>query len=84
MERQQPLMSKKKRPRDLNQWAAQMVALATGRVTEEGPSDNGKSAAAMERGRLGGLKGGPARAEKLSSKKRNAIAKKAAKARWEP
>jgi hypothetical protein len=34
-------------------------------------------------GRLGGLKGGKARAEKLSSEDRKAIAKKAAKARWE-
>jgi hypothetical protein len=33
-------------------------------------------------GRLGGLKGGKARAEKLSKKKRSAIAKKAAQARW--
>lgn len=33
-------------------------------------------------GRLGGLKGGKARAEKLSSEERKAIAKKAAQARW--
>ena len=38
--------------------------------------------AAAELGRLGGLKGGPARAKKLSPKKRREIAKKAAKARW--
>jgi len=38
---------------------------------------------AVALGRLGGLKGGKARAEKLSAKKRTEIAVKAAKARWE-
>jgi hypothetical protein len=41
-----------------------------------------KSSAAVELGRLGGLKGGKARAEKLSAKKRSEIARKAAAARW--
>jgi hypothetical protein len=41
-----------------------------------------KNPAAVALGRLGGLKGGKARAAKLSAKKRVAIAKKAAKARW--
>jgi len=41
-----------------------------------------KNLAAVALGRLGGLKGGKARAEKLSAKKRKAIAKKAAEARW--
>ena len=41
-----------------------------------------KNPAAVALGRLGGLKGGKARAEKLSAKKRKAIAKKAAKTRW--
>ena len=40
------------------------------------------SAAAAALGRRGGLKGGPARAAKLSPKKRSEIAKKAAAARW--
>jgi hypothetical protein len=42
-----------------------------------------KNPAAVALGRLGGLKGGKARAEKLTSAKRKAIAKKAAKARWQ-
>lgn len=42
----------------------------------------GKNPAAMALGRLGGLKGGKARAEKLPAKKRSEIAKKAAAARW--
>lgn len=41
-----------------------------------------KLAAAVELGRLGGLKGGPARAVKLSAKKRAQIARNAANARW--
>jgi hypothetical protein len=42
-----------------------------------------KNPAAVALGRMGGLKGGKARAAKLSPAKRKAIAKKAAKARWE-
>ena len=42
----------------------------------------GKNPAAVALGRLGGLKGGKARAEKLSAKKRSAIAKQGARARW--
>lgn len=37
----------------------------------------------VEAGRKGGIKGGKARAEKLSAKKRKTIAKKAAKTRWD-
>ena len=41
-----------------------------------------KNPAAVELGRLGGRKGGKARAEKLSPERRKEIAKKAAEARW--
>ena len=41
-----------------------------------------KNPHAVALGRLGGLKGGPARAKKLSKKKRSEIAQKAAKSRW--
>jgi hypothetical protein len=41
-----------------------------------------KNKAAQELGRLGGLKGGKARADKLTPEQRSAIAKKAAEARW--
>ena len=43
----------------------------------------GKDPLAVELGRRGGLKGGKARAEKLSPEQRREIAKKAAQARWE-
>ena len=55
-----------------------MVAkIATGEIEDE--RDELKSAAAQL-----GSKGGKARAEKLSAKKRTEIAKKAASARWSP
>lgn len=41
-----------------------------------------KNPAAVALGRMGGLKGGKARAEKLSKARRSEIAKKAAEARW--
>lgn len=44
--------------------------------------DDGKNPAAVSLGRLGGLKGGKARAKALSAKERRAIASKAGRARW--
>ena len=77
---------KKKRPTDLNKLAAQIVAEATGQEpTKEDPTKSPakeKNPAAVALGRLGGLKGGKARAENLSAKRRKEIATKAAKARW--
>jgi hypothetical protein len=74
-------MAKKTRERDTNKKAKQIVDLATGETSENTPTDAIKAAAAAL-GRKGGLKGGPARAKALSSKKRSEIAKKAAQARW--
>jgi hypothetical protein len=74
-----------RKPRDLNQLAAAIVKEATGDdAPEEQPvaEDDGKNPAAVALGRLGGLKGGKARAKKLSKERRKEIAKKAAKARW--
>jgi hypothetical protein len=69
------------RPRDLNQWAKHMVDLATGNAQEPDPNE-GKDAKAVSLGRGGGLKGGAARAAKMSPERRAEIASKAAKARW--
>jgi hypothetical protein len=52
------------------------------RVLDTANEHHVKNPAAVALGRLGGLKGGKARAEKLSASKRKAIAKKAAQARW--
>jgi hypothetical protein len=73
----------KKRPRDPNQLAYQIMLESTGEAPiTEAPKMPVKNAAAVELGRLGGLKGGAARAAKLSPRKRSQIAAKAAKARW--
>lgn len=72
---------KKARPRDLNQLAALIVQEATAEPAPKEPPPE-KNPAAVALGRLGGLKGGKARAESLSAKKRKEIAKKAAQARW--
>ena len=73
----------RKRPRDLNKLAASIVADATSDpAAEETPPEHGKNPHAVALGRLGGMKGGKARAEKLSPEQRREIAQKAAKARW--
>lgn len=72
-------MSKPKRPRDPNQLAKLIADIATGEVVETKPDKN-PHAVAM--GKLGGAKGGKARADALTKEERSAIAKKAAAARW--
>jgi hypothetical protein len=71
----------KKRPTDANQLAKLIVDISSGEV-EDKPDYGDKNPAAVELGRLGGKKGGKARAESLSAKKRKEIAKKASQARW--
>src|ERR1700752_2515472 len=61
-----------KHPRDLNQWAKHMVDLATGNAQEPDPNQ-GKDAKAVSLGRRGGLKGGAARAAKMSPERRAEI-----------
>jgi hypothetical protein len=74
-------MNKPKRPRDTNQLAKSIVDLATGK-TKEPIIEDTRNPAAVALGRLGGLKGGNARAKALSKTKRSQIAQIAAKARW--
>jgi hypothetical protein len=72
-----------KRPRDPNQLGKLIVDLLTGEANEpRPPQSEQKNEAAVALGRLGGLKGGKARAEKLSPRQRSMAARKAAKARW--
>ncbi len=74
-------MKKSKAPVELNKLAAFIVEQAT----DEEPQPEEKSTknqAAVELGRLGGKKGGKARAEKLTPEQRKEIARKAAQARW--
>lgn len=75
--------SKKKNIRDLNVLAAHIVEQATGEPTPKNVAEEStKNPAAVALGRLGGLKGGKARASKLTPEQRKEIAKKAAQVRW--
>jgi hypothetical protein len=83
--------SKKSKPRDISQLARAIVEEATGESLTDQPLPQEfpheltpcKNPAAVALGKLGGKKGGDARAKKLSSEQRKAIAQKAARARWE-
>ena len=70
----------KQGPEDVNEAAFRVMQEATG----EGPREetSGKNPAAVALGRLGGAKGGKARAAKLTAEQRSEIARKAAAARW--
>lgn len=80
-------MAKKKQSEDVNVLAKSIIDQAT----QDSPIDQdivqkaiaeGKDPLAVLLGQRGGLKGGRARAEKLTPAKRKKIAKKAAAARW--
>ena len=65
--------------RDASQIALSIVEQVTGKPLKQQPA---KNPAAVALGRLGGLRGGKARAASLSKKRLSEIAKKAAKTRW--
>ena len=69
-----------KRPRDPNQLAKLIVDISTGEA-EDAVSEE-KKRPQTKRGRVGGLKGGKARAKRLSRKDRTEIARLGAAARW--
>ena len=80
-----PTRSSKPRDHDFATLARQVVEQAIGEKLTGEPLDDpnaGKNPAAVALGRLGGAKGGAARAASLSPAKRKAIARKAAMARW--
>jgi hypothetical protein len=78
----------KVRPRDPNELGFRIIQEATGQVPkydpreDDKPVDPAKNPHAVALGRLGGLKGGTARAAALTPKKRSQIAAKAAAKRW--
>lgn len=77
------MAKKPKRPRDPNELAKFITDIVVGDRNKDTPSDDeGKNKAAVELGRSGGIKGGKARAKKLTSEQRSEIAKKAAEKRW--
>jgi hypothetical protein len=69
-----------KPPRDANELAKYVLDVTMGDAEKIKPPTKNPHAQAL--GQLGASKGGQARALKLSAKKRKAIAKKAAEARW--
>ena len=72
-------------PHDFMTVARRVVEQAVGETLDGRPltdKDAGKNPSAVALGKLGGAKGGKARAEALSPAKRSAIAKTAATARW--
>jgi hypothetical protein len=83
--------SKKSKPADISQLARAIVEEATGELLanhglpKEPPQEPTykKNPAAVALGKLGGKKGGAARAKKLTPEQRKAIAQKAARARWD-
>jgi hypothetical protein len=70
------------RPRDPVQLAKLVGDIATGQVKDEQPTMDDVRRVMSMLGKLGGPKGGRARAEALSSRRKSEIAKRAALARW--
>ena len=73
--------SRKQEPEDINQAAFRIVRDSTGQPDLS--NEDARKALAAALGRLGGLKGGPARAAKMTPEQRSKSASKAAIARWE-
>jgi len=71
---------RKKRPRDPLALAKMIGDIATGQTSDTEPDT--RNQAAVELGRLGGKRGGRARAGKMTPEQRREIAQKAAKIRW--
>jgi hypothetical protein len=69
-----------KRPRDPIQLGKLIVDIATGQVEDR--VEDGKDPVAIDRGRLGGRKGGAARAQNLTGEQRRQAATHAANSRW--
>lgn len=72
----------RKRPRDPNQLGKLIVDIATGESDDAPSESEKKNPAAVELGRKGGLKGGKARASRLTAAQRSEAARRAAVARW--
>jgi hypothetical protein len=70
------------RPRDMNQLAKRVVDISVGEAEDEPAPEIEKNPNAVALGRLGGLRGGKMRAERLAPEKRSEIARAAARSRW--
>ncbi len=74
--------ARKRRPRDANELAFQIVQEATGQTPAAAAPPDTRNQAAVALAKLGASKGGRARAAALSAARRSAIARKAVLARW--
>jgi hypothetical protein len=70
------MAKRSKKPADLNRLAAAIVGDATNETPPEPESQQAHA------GRIGGAKGGKARAQGMSPEERSDAARKAAQARW--
>ena len=76
------MVKHQKKRANLHELAKSTAGQMTDEELQKKALEEGKNPAAVMLGRLGGLKGGKARAQKLSAEQRSAIAKRAAEARW--
>jgi hypothetical protein len=70
------------RPRDMNQLAKRIVDISVGEAEDELVEEPEKNPHAVALGRLGGLRGGKVRADRLAPERRSEIARVAARSRW--
>jgi hypothetical protein len=75
-------MKKRKKDEDFNEAAFRVVSQSTSEPIPITAGKKRKNAAAVALGRLGGKKGGRARADKLDPARRREIASNAARKRW--
>lgn len=76
-----PMPKRPRRPRDPFQLAHQVFQEAIGEAPRPDP-DAGKNPAAVALGKLGGAKGGKARAARMTPEERRESARRAARLRW--
>ena len=75
------MRKRSRKTKDVNELAHSMVeAIVSGNIPQ---TPDGKNPLAVALGRMGGLKGGKARAAKMTARERSDSAKKAAQARWQ-
>lgn len=67
---------------DVNETAYRVMMEATGQLPKTDPANRPKNPTAVARGKLGGAKGGNARAASLTGKELAKIGKKGSTARW--
>lgn len=76
------MLKRPRRPRDPFQLAHQVFQEAIGEAPARPEPDTGKNPAAVALGKLGGAKGGKARAARMTPEERQESARRAARARW--